>query len=148
MAASFDLYQQENITYSVCSQTEFFNTEGLKTLYYAMIQPHIQYGILAWGNARSSALQTTVSLQKRAKRTINIAHYNSHTEPLFSILKVTDMYEYQVVLFMHDYKTHKLPIHCMSPFAEKLPRFNFPHIIWNRWLFQIANIPSRNQLKK
>ena len=83
------------------------------------------------------------------------------------------MYEYQVVLFMHDYKTHKLSIsfnkmykfnyevqaiyptrqtelfhfeRCMSPFAEKLPRFNFPHI-WNRWSPQIVNIASRQQLK-
>ena len=39
--------------------------------------------------------------------TIYRAHYNSHTEPLFknpNIRKVADMYEYQVVLFMHDYK--------------------------------------------
>ena len=143
----------------------------MKTLYYALIQPHLQYGILAWGNARSSALQKTVTLQKRAIRTINRAHYNSHTEPLFkktNILKVAYMYEYQVVLFMHDYKNHKLPIsfnkmykfnyevqaiyptrqtelfhfeQCMSPFAEKLPRFNFSHI-WNRWSPQIVNIAS------
>ena len=104
------LYKQKNITCSVCSQTgkkKILNTESLKTLYYALIQPHLQYGILAWGNARSSALQKTVTLQKRAIRTINRAHYNNHTEPLFkklSIMKVADMYEYQVVLFMHDYK--------------------------------------------
>ena len=109
-----------------------------------------------------------------AIRTINKANYNSHTEPLFkktSLLKVTDMYEYQVVLFTHDYETHKLPIsfnkmytfnyevqsnhptrqpelfhfeRCMSPFAEKLPRFNVPHI-WNRLSPQIVNIAFRNQ---
>ena len=75
------------------------------------------------GNARPSAQQKTVTLQKRAIRTINRAHYNSHTEPLFKktcILQVADMYEYQVVLFMHDYKTHKLPIS-----FNKMYKFNY-----------------------
>ena len=37
-----------------------------------------------------------------------------------SILKVADMYEYQVVLFMHDYKTHNLPIS-----FNKMYKFNY-----------------------
>ena len=36
---------------------------------------------------------------------MNNAKYNSHTEPLFKtaeILKVKDLYEYQILLFMYD----------------------------------------------
>ena len=43
---------------------------------------------------------------------MNNAKYNSHTEPLFKtaeILKVKDLYEYQILLFMYDYCHNKLP---------------------------------------
>ena len=72
--------------------------ESLKTLYFALIQPHINYGILAWGNSSKSILKKTTTLQKRALRLIHKASYNSHTDPLFrksGILKVTDLYEHQ-----------------------------------------------------
>jgi hypothetical protein len=54
----------------------------------------------------------TTILQKRAIRTIHRSNYNSHTEPWFKssgILKVKDLYESQVALFMHDYVCKKLP---------------------------------------
>ena len=78
--------------------------QSLKTLYYALIHPHIMYGITIWGNANSIALKKTIQLQKRALRTINKTSYNSHTDPLFkenNILKIQDLYEQQIMLFMH-----------------------------------------------
>ena len=78
----------------------------LKTLYFALIQPHISYGILAWGNAGLKILHKTIQLQKYAIHTIHKAAYNSHTDPLFNksqILKLTDLYEYESVLFMYDF---------------------------------------------
>jgi hypothetical protein len=56
----------------------FLPVDSLKTLYFALIHPHLTYGILAWGSASSSILHKTIMLQKRAIRTINKAHYNSH----------------------------------------------------------------------
>jgi len=73
------------------------NIDSLKTLYFALIQPHINYGILAWGNDKQSFLKRTIVLQKRAIRTICKVQYNSHTEPLFrklGILKIKDQFEY------------------------------------------------------
>ena len=43
---------------------------------------------------------------------INQSEYNSHTDPLFkisNILKLNDLDESQVVLFMHNFLHHKLP---------------------------------------
>ena len=34
----------------------------LKTLYFTLIQPHLTYGILAWGNVNSTALHKTILL--------------------------------------------------------------------------------------
>ena len=52
--------------------------ESLKTLYVALIQPHINYEILAWGNASLSTLNKTNILQKRILRTINSQIQYSH----------------------------------------------------------------------
>ena len=105
---------------------------------------------------------------------MNNAKYNSHTEPLFKtaeLLKVKDLYEYQILLFMYDYCHNKLPksfnstykynheiqilqrtrqsdlIHisrCRSNFAQNLPLIKFPQI-WNKWAttnFQLLLRPA------
>ena len=54
-------------------------------------------------SASSTALKSYIMLQKRALRNINRAKYRAHTEPFFKlslILKLTDLYEYQVTLFV------------------------------------------------
>ena len=153
-------------------------TETLKTLYFAMIHPHLVYGILAWGNANKTELNRTILLQKRAIRLINRASYNSHTEPLFkisNILKLNDLYKYEVILFMHSYVMGTLPqsfsnifkynhegqgtlltrqsnlLHierCDSKFSCRLPFYNFP-ILWNQWFTSILNVRlTKSQTKK
>ena len=152
----------------------FLPYDSMKTLYFSLVHPHILYGILAWGNAKAATLHKTIVLQKRALRTMNNAKYNSHTEPLFKtaeILKVKDLYEYQILLFMYDYCHNKLPksfnstykynheiqilqrtrqsdliyiSRCRSNFAQNLPLIKFPQI-WNKWAptnFQLLLRPA------
>ena len=105
--------------YQVKQARHFLPVTCLRSLYFSMIHPHLLYGILAWGNVKPSSLKRTVILQKRARRYINKASYNSHTEPLYKksgVLKVTDQYNCEVILFMHDYVTNKLPISFNSTF--------------------------------
>ena len=146
----------------------------LKTLYFALIQPHLSYGILAWGNAGSKILHKTIQLQKYAIRTIHKAAYNSHTDPLFNksqILKLTDLYEYESVIFMYDFVENNLPrsfsdvfrynrdvqnirrtrqsdmIHvyrCHSIFSSRLPLYTLP-IIWNKWAISAPGGFSRRR---
>ena len=63
----------------------------IRIIYNAMILPHLNYEILAWGyQAKRLNL-----IQKRAVRILTVSKYNSHTEPLFeqtNILKVSDIY--------------------------------------------------------
>ena len=111
-------------------------------------------------------------------RILNKASYNGHTDPLFKsskILKLNDLYERQVILFMHDYIANKLPSsfndififnrdrpnshntrqsnhlyeeRCLSKFSQNLPLYNFPKI-WNKWtaVLLIENT-SRSNLKR
>ena len=146
----------------------------LHKLYFALVHPHLNYGILSWGNA-GQLLRKTITLQKRAIRSINKATYNSHTDPLFrssQVLKVPDLHLYQSTLFMFDYVNKNLPssfnnvfpynrdiqtIHqtrqsdvlyvprCTSSFANKLPFYTLPKL-WNQWA-DCASF-SRNQFKQ
>ena len=105
---------------------------------------------------------TSKILQKKAIRCIHKANYTIHTDPLFKhskIKKLTDIYETQVLLFIHNYVSNKLPDSfngtfvlnrdmmtsyitrqsnlfyekkCLTHFASSLPLFDFPHI-WNKW---------------
>ena len=149
----------------------------LRTLYFALIHPHLSYGITACGNASLAILKRTNILQKRAIRTICRAKYNSHTEPLFkqlNILKLTNLYEYEATILMFKFVHNKLPLsfkytfklyyevqssqltrrsaliyikRCDSNFARKLPLFAFP-IIWNNWSPKIPFIVSKACVKK
>ena len=87
-------------------------TDCMRLLYTSLIQSHLSYGLVAWGNASDHVLNQTKLLQKRAIRVVHNAKYNSHTEPLFkrsNILKLNDLTVLQSVLFMYDYRTGKLP---------------------------------------
>ena len=65
-------------------------------IYHSLIETHITYSIMAFGNAAKKALKRIVQIQKRAIRIISKAKYNSHTNPLFktlNILKVEDLFK-------------------------------------------------------
>lgn len=150
--------------------------ESLRILYFALVHPHITYGILAWGNS-GSALNKTMILQKRAIRIIHNAPFNFHTEPLFKasgILKIFDLYEYETLIFMYKYWHNKLPLsfnelficnkdiqhkrttrqsnllyneRCFTNFSSKCPIFNFPRI-WNSWYDIVGSARTRGSLVK
>lgn len=155
----------------------FLPKESLRTLYFSLINSHIVYGILAWGHAKHDILNKTQLLQKRALRAIHNKKYNSHTDPLFkqsNILKLSDLHELEVLLFMHDYTNRKLPssfenmyrlnnevnnayltrqsnlyhvARTKSKSIDMLPLYNFP-IMWNKWSNLVNVNTTRSCFKK
>jgi hypothetical protein len=151
--------------------------ESLHTLYFSLLHPHLTYGILAWGNAKSCFIHKTEVMQKRALRIINYKTYNSHTDPLFKhsgILKLSDLYQLQVLLFMHNYSRDKLPMSFRNiftlnrdinavhetrqvnmfhvtkskcKFIDKLPLFQFP-LLWNEWYPKLNIHSTHNSFKR
>jgi hypothetical protein len=116
------------------------------------------------------------TIQKRAIRIINNKPFRAHTEPLFKkekIQKLTDMYNSQVQLFMHDYLHNNLPnsftnlfqnkntssmrtryqennLYMEQPqnnFSEKLPKHNF-RCKWNELDNELKTIQSRETFKR
>ena len=150
--------------------------DSLRTLYFALIHPHLSYGITAWGNADKNIIKQVISMQKRAIRIIHNAPYNSHTDPKFKksrILRLNDLFEYQSLLFISDYLTNNLPnsfsgcfptnsdinntritrqSHLLYvpkvkyKFAQRQPLYALP-ALWNKWTGLIPPNTKRHQIK-
>ena len=57
-------------------------------LYFAFVQPHIDFGLLLWGNANKSITKVVNNNVKKAVRKILHKKYNHPTKPLFEELKI------------------------------------------------------------
>ena len=100
----------------------FIPKDSLQTLYYSLMQPYLENGLILWGGANKCIINELIVLQKKAIRIINRAHYQEHTSPLFKnnkILKVTDLYEYNIAKFMFKYDHGTLPAALNRLFVTK-----------------------------
>jgi Reverse transcriptase (RNA-dependent DNA polymerase) len=99
--------------YVIQMSKNVLTSRALKSLYYALIHSNLMYGLHIWSSAPVGTISLLEKLQKKAIRIINLAPYNSHTEPLFKkseILPLKNLIEYFKVLFMYDYKNNLLPL--------------------------------------
>ena len=107
----------------------YFPTHILQNIYATLISPYLNYGILAWGNASKFLLDTLFLLQKRAIRIINHSSYLSHTNDLFKksrILKITDLFYFNIGIFMFQFTTGNLPDAFLHMFTRNNSIHNYP----------------------
>ncbi len=147
--------------------------KSLLTLYSSIVQSHINYGLIIWGNAKTA--HKIAKLQKKSIRIINCKPYRYHTEPLFKnnrILTVHDQYTHNILIFMHQLKYNKLPksfdslkyfeqenkretrqinlANCFrfrTSFSSLLPYHQFPRV-WNRLDVDLHGINSLGNFKR
>ena len=89
----------------------------LKTIYNALIQPHLNLGVLLWG----INIGRIYKLQKWAVRAITSSKYNSHTSPLFKklkLLRIHELYKLNMIKFFFKYKKGLLPAYFNGMFEE------------------------------
>ena len=94
-----------------------------------LISPSLNYGILAWGNTTTILLDALFRIQKRAIRIINHAGFLSHTNNLFHqkrILKITDLFNYNVGIFMYNLSAGELPDVFLHMFRRNSVVHNYP----------------------
>ena len=114
----------------------------LRSLYYSLVHPHLEYGLVLWGSTHNSYVKKISTLQKKKTvRAINQIPYNNHTNDYFhkiKTLKLEDLFELQVAKYMyrlhngqltetlssllesyqwrqtHSYNTRNIPIPCST----------------------------------
>ena len=80
----------------------FFSSQALRTLYYSLIYPYLNYGNIIWGNTYPSRLESIRKLQRKIIRIISFSDFRDHTRPLFknlSILPIEDLNNEAIALF-------------------------------------------------
>ena len=90
----------------------YVDSNILVNLYYALIYPFITYGLIIWGNVYSSTVKPLIILQKKVVRIITFSKFDAHSSSLFkqlNIIKLTDLVNLHVVLFMYKYHNNLLP---------------------------------------
>ena len=77
-----------------------------------MIHPYLLYGITVWGNAFDKHLKRLATLQNKAVKLISGAQWRDHVTFSYlklQILKLNDLYLYEVAKLMHKHTRKKLP---------------------------------------
>jgi len=119
----------KKISKTICVMSKlkhYLPRETLKTIYNALINSHLNYGILCWGYN----CNTIYRLQKKAIRTICKMKYNAHTQPLFKqlrILTVPDILTRKMYKFFYKYQYNQLPQHFINSNLLKEQQSTHPH---------------------
>ena len=66
----------------------FLPPSALLKLYYALVHPHLLYGLFAWGTTYTSYLAKLCTLQNKVVRHIGGGSYREHSTPYYSNLKI------------------------------------------------------------
>ena len=91
-------------------------THILLSLYFAIFQSHLTYGICVWGCAEQSVLEKICLSQKRAIRAVAGLDYGESTKTAFrelKVLKIKDLYKFHFASVMWDQDHGNLPF-CLS----------------------------------
>ena len=107
----------------------FFPKSTLFTLYFSLILPYLNYGIMAWGNANKYLTDKMFILQKKFITIIHNAPVRSHTDNLFynsNILKFPDLFLFQTGQFMYKLNINELPNILINMFTKNNAIHNYP----------------------
>ena len=89
-----------------------FTKNTLLSLYNTLVYPYLCYCIHVWGSTYGVHLADLIVLQKKIVRIICGVPPRTHSLPLFKqleILSISDIYIYNIGLFMYKYVHHMLP---------------------------------------
>ena len=90
--------------YAINTAKNIMPAKQLKTLYYSLIHPYLNYGILLWGGTHKSYTHKLQVLQNKAIRVINNYKYNESASPIYrklNIMTFDNMYKLESCKFMY-----------------------------------------------
>ena len=100
-----------------------------------MVYPYLIYGNLIWGNAYKSRIQKIVNIQKKIVRLMTFKSYLEHTEPIFTELKILNLYK------LNDYLTCQFMFRYFN--LQNLPEIFTNYFLTNK---DVHNYNTRNAL--
>lgn len=98
--------------YAINSLKHILPKKYLKSIYYTLVHPYLNYGILLWGSTFKTHTKKLQILQNKALRAITLSDYNSSADPLFkqlNIPKLQDLFYIQLGKIMYKNTVNSLP---------------------------------------
>ena len=90
----------------------YLYTKTKLSLYYTLVYPYLTYCNIVWSSNYKTNLKRIYLLQKRIVRALTNSDFRAHTAPLFTQLKILDIYKmntFHVAKFMFFYHQRLLP---------------------------------------
>ena len=151
----------------------YLSKEILRTLFYAFVQPHLDYGLLVWGKATSTNLKPIKKNLQKAIRKMLFKNRSHSIEPLFKDLEILDFEKHKFLTissFMWQLTYNNIPDTIKTAFktrnrdyGENNLKYHLPNInsellkrnviyqgpkIWNSLKNNIKNKKSIYSFKK
>ena len=96
----------------LCKLKSMAPVKILLSVYYAIVFPHLMYGILLWGCSSKNNLHKLQMLQNKCLRIIEGWQIKQKLEPLFikfEIFNIDQLLNFEIAKFMFLYQRNKLP---------------------------------------
>ena len=90
--------------WAIAKLRPFVNLKTLKTIYYTLIYPHLQYCISSWGSAAGTNLKKLETKHNRIVKIMTHSPYLTTANPLFAqlnILQIKDILTFKTAMAMH-----------------------------------------------
>ena len=84
----------------------YLDLTTMRQLYYTLIFPYLNYGILSWGNNYKTRLNKLRTKQNKSMHNIIFAHSGEHSTPYYNLLEILNFDN--VVNFKTAVFTHKI----------------------------------------
>ena len=95
-------------------------TDTLKSVYHALFQSYLNYGLCAWGQTNTEYLGKIEAMQNKVIRIIIGAEADAHCTPLYKelkIMKLKDLIHLNNASLMWDYDHNEVPINLKTFFT-------------------------------
>ena len=90
----------------------YVNPTLLRTIYYAIFEPHLRYGCQLWGQAQTQVLQNIEKIQNKTLRILNFKNPLKPVEQIYKeskIFKLKDIATMSNLKFVYDQTNKILP---------------------------------------
>ena len=160
----------------VLNKLNFLPSHILKSLYFTLLHPHLNYCNVIWASSSVNNLMRLHRFQKKAVRIMCNLHFCAPTSLSFQklkILNIFDMYKFNVACFMYSCHKKLLPLSlrkfvCINSekhdrFTRRTNNFYVPYVrttvsqrsnafsgpqLWNSLSVSLKNAPSVKSFKK
>ena len=93
----------------------------LSTVYFSLVQSHLQYSLINWGRANNSTLHPLQIIQNKIIRVCLFGHKRTLIDNLytkFQVLNLSDLSKLEYAQFMYKFENNSLPIFFNNYFTK------------------------------